>query len=70
MKSGLVECAKYENTLNKRNLKLHIHHGELFDEFHGFWMQERAKGNVTLNWNDWSKDNNFGSKRNIRRKRE
>ena len=70
LKSDLVECAKYENTLNKHNLKFHIHHGELFDEFHGCWIQERAKENVTLNWNDWLQDNNFGSERNVGRKRE
>ena len=53
LKSVLVKCAKYENTLNKQNLKFHIHHGKLLDEFHGFWIQERAEGNVTLKWSDW-----------------
>ena len=57
LKSVLVKCAKYKNTLNKQNLKFHIHHGELLDEFHGFWIQERAEGNVTLNWNDWLIEN-------------
>ena len=54
LKSDLVKCVEYE--------KIHIDHR--------FWIQERANGNVTLNWNDWLKDNNFGSKRNVRRKRE
>ena len=35
LKSDLVECAKYKNTLDKDNLKFHIHHGELFDQLHG-----------------------------------
>ena len=62
LKSDLVKCVEYEKTLNKVNLKFHIDHR--------FWIQEWANGNVTLNWNDWLKDNNFGSERNVRRKRE
>ena len=66
----MVECAKYKNMLDKDNLKIYIHHGEMFDKFYGFWIPERANGNVMLNWNDWLKDNTFESKRNIREKRE
>ena len=66
----MVKCAKYENTLNKQNLKFHIYHGEFLDKFHGFWIQKRAEGNVTLNWNDWLIENKLGSERNVKRKRE
>ena len=42
----------------------------MFGEVHGLWTEERAKGSVTLNWNDWFIENKLGSKRNVRRKRE
>ena len=52
LKSNLVKCAEYEKTLNKVNLKFHIDQEKLFDEVHGLWAEERAKGSVTLNWNN------------------
>ena len=70
LKSDLVKCAEYEKTLNKVNLKFHINQGKLFDEVHGLWTEESAKGSVTLNWNDWFIENKLGSERNVRRKRE
>ena len=70
LKSGLVKCAEYEKMLNKDNLKFHIDQGKLFDEVHRLWTEERTKGSVTLNWNDWLIENKLGSERNVRRKGE
>ena len=70
LKSDLVKCAEYEKTLNKDNLKFYIDQEKLFDEVHALWTEERTKGSVTLNWNDWLIENKLGSERNVRRKRE
>ena len=70
LKLHLKKCAEFEKTLNKNCLKFHLEQGKLLEEFHGLWIEERAKGSVSLNWKDWLKENNIGFRdRNVRKRK-
>ena len=52
LKLYLKICAEYEKTINKKSLEFHLQQGKFLEQLHSLWIEKRAKGLVSLNWND------------------